>query len=42
MFPLFIWLGSLRSARIRAATAVVFAALYMLCMTLFTSLHPLF
>lgn len=42
LFPLFIWLASLRSRRISTAIIVVFAMLYALCMALFTNVHPLF
>jgi hypothetical protein len=42
MFPFFIWLGSVRSRSVTTSSVVVFAALYALCMTLFTNLHPLF
>jgi hypothetical protein len=41
MFPLFIFLASLRST-VFTATSVIFASLYTLCLALFTNLHPLF
>ena len=42
MFPLFIWLASLRSRATFVPTVIVFAMLYSLCMALFTNIHPLF
>jgi hypothetical protein len=42
MFPLFIWLASLRSRAAFMPTVIVFAMLYTLCMALFTNIHPLF
>jgi hypothetical protein len=42
MFPLFIWLASLRSRAAFIPTVIVFAMLYTLCMALFTNIHPLF
>jgi hypothetical protein len=42
MFPLFIWLASLRSRAAFIPTVIVFAMLYTLCLALFTNIHPLF
>jgi hypothetical protein len=42
MFPCFIWLAALRSRALSDAVVVVFAALYTLCLALFTNMHPLF
>jgi hypothetical protein len=42
MFPLFIWLATIRSRRLYTGIAVVFAMLYTLCLALFTNIHPLF
>jgi len=42
MFPLFIWLASLRSRAAFVPTVIVFAMLYTLCMALFTNIYPLF
>ncbi len=42
MFPFFIWLASVRSRPVAAGGVVVFAALYTLCLAMFTNVHPLF
>jgi len=42
MFPCFIWLATLRSRAVTAGVCVTFAMLYMLCLALFTNVHPLF
>jgi hypothetical protein len=42
MFPLFIWLASLRSRQVNPGLVIAFAMLYTLCMALFTNIHPLF
>ena len=42
MFPCFIWLASLRSRAVSTGIVVLFAMLYMLCLALFTTIHPLF
>lgn len=42
LFPLFIWLGSFRSGLFRDVTLVTFVALYVLCLSLFIKLHPIF
>jgi hypothetical protein len=42
LFPMFIWLASIRSRPAATALIVVFATLYMLCLALFTNIHPLF
>jgi hypothetical protein len=41
MFPLFIWLASLRTT-VFVTTMMLFAMTYTLCMALFTNIHPLF
>ena len=42
LFPLFIWLASIRSETTGTVIVVVFAMFYTLCMALFTNIHPLF
>jgi hypothetical protein len=42
MFPFFMWLGSVRSRAIFTVAVAVSAALYALCLALFTTIHPLF
>jgi hypothetical protein len=42
MFPLFIWLATLRSRAAVTALVVVSAMMYALCLALFTNVHPLF
>jgi hypothetical protein len=42
LFPMFIWLASLRARSISTALIVIFAMLYTLCLALFTNIHPLF
>jgi hypothetical protein len=42
LFPLFIWLATVRSRDVSTAIVVVFAALYTICLALFTNIHPLF
>ncbi|HJZ76453.1 MAG TPA: glycosyltransferase family 39 protein [Vicinamibacterales bacterium] len=42
LFPTFIWLATLRSRFVFESVIVVFAALYTLCLALFTNIHPLF
>jgi hypothetical protein len=42
MFPLFIWLATIRSGRLFTGIVVIFAMLYTLCLALFTNIHPLF
>lgn len=42
LFPFFIWLASFRSRAVLTTAIVVSAALYTLCMALFTNLHPLY
>lgn len=42
MFPFFIWLAGLRSRYLFPIALIVFAALYTLCLALFTNIHPLF
>jgi hypothetical protein len=42
LFPVFIWLATLRSRLVFDGVIVVFATLYTLCLALFTNVHPLF
>jgi hypothetical protein len=42
LFPFFIWLAGFRSSAVYTWTLVAFAALYTLCLSLFTNIHPLF
>jgi hypothetical protein len=42
LFPVFIWLATLRSRFAFDGVVVVFATLYTLCLALFTNVHPLF
>jgi hypothetical protein len=42
LFPMFVCLGSTRWRIGRQAILIVFSTLYMLCRSLFTTLHPLF
>lgn len=42
LFPFFIWLAAFRSSGVYTWTLVAFAALYTLCLSLFTNIHPLF
>src|SRR5262249_49368651 len=42
LFPCFIWLASIRSRILSGAVVVLFTVLYMLCLVLFTNIHPLF
>jgi hypothetical protein len=42
LFPVFIWLASLRSRRLSTAIVVIFALFYTLGLALFTTVHPLF
>jgi hypothetical protein len=42
MFPLFIWLATVRSRFVSTSLVVAFAMLYVVCMALFTNLYPLF
>ena len=41
LFPFFIWLGTFRSRTVLATTIIASAALYALCMSLFTNLQPM-
>lgn len=41
LFPQFLLLGSIRSSAIYTLTVAVFAAIYMLCLTLFTNVYPI-
>jgi hypothetical protein len=38
----FIWLATVRSRFVFDGVIVAFAALYTLCLALFTNVHPLF
>jgi mannosyltransferase PIG-V len=42
MFPVFIWLASVRSRWVATAVIVASAMLYAVCLALFTNTHPLF
>jgi hypothetical protein len=42
LFPFFIWVASFRSPSTHQMLLPVFAMLYMLCLALFTNLHPLY
>jgi hypothetical protein len=42
LFPFFIWLGSFRSSLVRDVVLFTFVALYVLCVSLFVKLHPIF
>jgi hypothetical protein len=42
LFPLFIWLASIRSEAVATGLVAGFALFYTLCMALFTNIHPLF
>ncbi len=42
LFPFFIFMGSIRSRMFFAGAVVAFAMLYMLCLSLFANIHPLF
>ena len=42
LFPMFIWLAGIRSRGLFSGTLVVSAAMYALCMALFTNFYPLF
>lgn len=42
LFPFFIWLGSFRSSVLRDVTLFTFVAAYVLCLSLFVKLHPIF
>jgi len=42
LFPVFIWLATIRSRFVFDGVIVVFATLYTLCLALFTKVHPLF
>jgi len=42
MFPAFIWLARSPHAWVQMPAMLIFSSLYMLCLALFTNLHPLF
>lgn len=42
LFPLFMGVAALSSRALFSATLVIFAMLYMLCLSLFANIHPLF
>jgi hypothetical protein len=42
MFPCFIWLASLRSRAVPTLIIISWPMLYVLCLALFTTIHPLF
>jgi hypothetical protein len=41
LFPMFIWLGSVRSVHVQRSLAAAFGMLYLLCLALFVNLFPL-
>jgi hypothetical protein len=41
LFPQFLLLGSIRSSAVYTLTVASFAAVYMLCLTLFTNVYPI-
>jgi hypothetical protein len=42
LFPFFIWLGSFKSPIVRDLVMIPSIALYVLCLSLFVKLHPIF
>lgn len=42
LFPMYLWLATLRSPLVQAGVLASFAMLYMLCQALFVNLHPIF
>ena len=42
LFPFCIWLAGVRSRVTFTWALVIFATLYMLCLSLFTNIHPIF
>jgi hypothetical protein len=42
LFPMFLWLATLRSPLWQSGVLAVFAMLYMFCQSLFVNLHPVF
>jgi hypothetical protein len=42
LFPFFLWLGSFRSALVRDVIIFTSIALYVLCVSMFVKLHPIF
>lgn len=42
LFPLYIWLASFKPAIVLSSTLMIFSMLYVLCLALFTNIHPLF
>jgi hypothetical protein len=42
LFPMYLWLATLRSPLWQSGVLAVFAMLYMLCQSLFVNLHPVF
>jgi len=42
LFPVFIWLASIRSRSLQTILIVSFAMLYTLALALFTTIHPIF
>ena len=42
IFPFFLWLGTFESPAVKMTIVSLSAMLYMLCLALFTTLHPIF
>ena len=42
LFPFFIWLASFRSSTLRDLVVITFVSLYVLCLSMFVKLHPIF
>lgn len=42
LFPMYIWLGTFESERVHGSMLIAFSMLYLLCLTLFVTIHPLF
>jgi hypothetical protein len=42
LFPMYLWLATLRSPLWQSGLIALFAMLYMLCQSLFVNLHPIF
>lgn len=42
LFPMYIWLATFESPRLQGSVLIAFSMLYLLCLTLFVTIHPLF
>lgn len=42
LFPIYLWLATLKSPLVQAGILAAFGMLYMLCQALFVNLHPIF